>query len=173
MHILEKKDEWLAEFRDNWLHHYQLTGETDWKLYRRPQNSTSVSGPGIDLKSSRLLLISTAGGYMPGDQDPFDAADDLGDYTIRVIPTTTPLDKIAFAHDHYIHESILEDSQTLLPIGHLNELVEEGEIGEVVPFFVSLMGYQPDVSRVVDETIPEILEVARSVGVEAALLVPA
>jgi D-proline reductase (dithiol) PrdB len=173
MHILDRKDEWLTEFREGWLRHYQQTGETDWKLYQRPHNRTSVSGPGIDLKSSRLLLISTAGGYVPGDQDPFDAENDLGDYSIRVIPTSTPVEEFAFAHDHYVHESILEDSQTLLPVGHLDDLVEEGEVGEVAPFFISIMGYQPDVSRVVDETIPEILEVARSGEVEAALLVPA
>jgi hypothetical protein len=35
------------------------------------------------------------------------------------------------------------------------------------------MGYQPDVSRVVDETAPAILEVLRAEQAQAALLVPA
>jgi len=173
MHILEKKDEWLADFREGWLHHYQQTGKVDWKQYKRPQNHTTVSGPGIDLKTSRLLLISSAGGYIPGDHDPFDDANDLGDYSIRLIPATTPPETLAFAHDHYVHKAVLEDSQTLLPLGHLNELAEEGRVGEAAPLFISFMGYQPDVSRVVDETIPAILEAARTGEVEAALLVPA
>lgn len=173
MKILDKKDEWLVDFREGWLHHYQQTGEKDWKRYNRPQNHTSVSGPGIDLKTSRLLLISSAGGYVSGNQDPYDDANDLGDYSIRLIPTTTQPEAFAFAHDHYVHKAVLEDSQTLLPLGHLNELAEEGKIGEVAPLFISFMGYQPDVSRVVDETIPAILEAARTGEVEAALLVPA
>jgi hypothetical protein len=35
------------------------------------------------------------------------------------------------------------------------------------------MGYQPDVTRVVDETAPAILKVMRDERVDAALLVPA
>ena len=52
-------------------------------------------------------------------------------------------------------------------------MVTEGAIGELAPSMVSFMGYQPDVSRVVDEMIPAILEVARAEGAQAALLVPA
>jgi hypothetical protein len=37
---------------------------------------------------------------------------------------------------------------------------------------ISFMGYQPDVSRVLDETIPAILQVAKQEQAAMALLVP-
>jgi len=38
---------------------------------------------------------------------------------------------------------------------------------------VSFMGYQPDVTQVIDETIAATLQAAQAEGVRAALLVPA
>lgn len=55
---------------------------------------------------------------------------------------------------------------------HLREMAAEGKNGELTAV-VSFMGYQPDVSRVLDETIPTILQVARDENAVAALLVPA
>jgi hypothetical protein len=61
----------------------------------------------------------------------------------------------------------------LVPLRHLEDLVTEGVIGEMAPSVMSFMGYQPDVTRVIDELIPPILEVAQAEEVQAALLVPA
>jgi len=61
----------------------------------------------------------------------------------------------------------------LLPIGHLSEMVEAGEIGELAPDIISYMGYQPDVTRVVDETIPSVLGAVQAMGANAAILIPA
>jgi hypothetical protein len=46
-------------------------------------------------------------------------------------------------------------------------------IGELTPSMVHFMGYQPDVTRVVDETAPEILEALHEERANAALLIPA
>jgi len=59
----------------------------------------------------------------------------------------------------------------LLPLGHLREMVTENRIGSLTSV-VSFMGYQPDISRLLDETIPAILKIARSEHADAALLVP-
>ena len=173
MEILENRDQWLADFREGWLAHYQQTGVIDWKRYRRPKNSVAPAGPGIDLSISRLMLISSAGAYVPRHQHPFDAANPLGDYGIRLIPSSTPLDALAFAHDHYDRSAVNQDPQALVPLRHLEDLVAEGVIGELAPSMVSFMGYQPDATRVIDETLAATLQAAQAEGVRAAFLVPA
>ncbi len=171
--ILENRDEWLAAFRSGWLAHYQATGETDWGQYPRPNNRTAPAGEAVRLSESRLLLITSSGSYLRDGQQPFDADDDLGDYTIRTYPSNTPLEALAFAHGHYDHTAVEQDPQVLVPLGHLQDMAAAGEIGELAPTVISFMGYQPDLTRVVDELIPLIVEAARKDGAHAALLVPA
>jgi len=172
MDILENKTQWQKQYHDNFLEHYHQTGSLDWRQYPHPRNTRAPAGPGIDLSRSRLMLISSAGGYLDGAQEPFDAAHPLGDYTIRLIPSSTPLEMLAFAHDHYDHGAVDQDPQVLMPLRHLEALAGEGLIGEVASQTVSFMGYQPDVGRVVDELIPPILETAAAERIEAALLIP-
>ncbi|MCP4537045.1 MAG: hypothetical protein GY832_07845 [Chloroflexi bacterium] len=173
MDILENRKEWVTSFREGWLGHYERTGTFDWDLYPLLKNKIAPAGPGVDLSASRLMLISSAGGYLTAEQEPFDADHPLGDYTIRSFPTSTSSEQLTFAHNHYDHTAVNQDLQVLIPLRHLNDLVAEGVIGELAPSAVSFMGYQPDVSRVVDEMIPPILQVAQREQVRAALLVPA
>lgn len=172
MAILDQDKQWLETFQQGWLAHFKHTGEIDWRLYVRPQNQSFISGSGIDLASSRLMLITSSGAYLPRSHQPFDAGNPLGDYTIRVLPQTVTLGQISFAHDHYDHTAVKLDPQVLLPLDHLREMVVNGEIGALSDV-VSFMGYQPDVSRLIDETIPAIVEVAQDNEVNCALLVPA
>jgi hypothetical protein len=171
--ILEDLDGWYAEYQSGWLAHFQETGETVFSIYNRPKNAHAPSGPGIDMALSRLILITSAGSYLAESQSAFDAADPLGDYTIRLYPSSTPLDELAFAQDHYDHAAVEEDAQVLVPLRHLEDLVHEGVIGEFTPNVVSFHGYQPDVTRVIQETIPLILDAVRKEEAHAALLVPA
>lgn len=173
MDILENLDQWYNEYQSGWLAHFKETGETDFSIYNRPRNALAPSGPGIDLTKSRLILITSAGSYLADSQSAFDAADPLGDYTIRLYPSSTPLDKLAFAQEHYDHAAVREDPQVLVPLRHLEDLVHEGLIGELAPNVVSFHGYQPDVTRLIKETIPIILEVVQEEKAYAALLVPA
>ena len=106
-----------------------------------------AAGPAIKLSESRLILISTAGGYLRGSQEPFDASNDLGDTSIRLFPSSTPLDALAYAHEHYDHDAADADPQVLLPLRHLDDLVAE--------------------------SVPQVLEAALASGADAALLVPA
>lgn len=172
MEAFENRDAWYANYKDNWLKHYHETGETNWKLYEHARNEKAITAPGIDLSKSRLALITSAGSYLKDSQAPYDAENDLGDYTIRLYPTSTPLDALAFAHTHYDHTAVNADTQVLVPLRHLEDLVEEGVIGELAPDVISFMGYQPDVIRVVDESIPAIVKAAKEMDVQAALLVP-
>lgn len=173
MDIIENRAAWREAFENGWLKKFHETGETDWSIYSRPDNKIQPSGKGIDLSQSRLMLISTAGGYLKDSQTPFDAPNLLGDYTIRAFPSSTPLDALAYAHEHYDHVLVDEDPQVLVPLRHLEDLVNEGVIGELAPTVVSYSGYQPDLGRIEDELIPEVVRVAKEEAVRAALLVPA
>ena len=172
MEIHENHDEWKTAFEAGWLAHFKQTGSPDWKAYTRPRNLTRIGGAGVELASSRLMLISSAGGYLRETQAPFDAANPLGDYTLRVFAPETPFDQLAFAHEHYNHAAVNDDPQVLLPLGHLRAMVAEGKIGALTSV-VSIMGFQPDVSRVLAETIPAVVLAARVAQARAALLVPA
>jgi hypothetical protein len=173
MEIVENLEQWQSDFHQGWLAHYQRTGKPNWEIYNRPQNSQAPSGPGIELAKSRLALISSAGAYLAQSEERFDDEDDLGDYTIRRFPSTTPFEALAYAHTHYDHAAVNEDPQVLLPLRHLEDMVKEGLIGELALSVISFCGYQPDIGRVVNETIPAIVEMAKAEEIDAALLVPA
>lgn len=171
MKIHENHDLWVKIFQEGWMAEFKQTGYCNWDIYVRPRNHTPVPGPGIDLASSRLMLISSAGGYAPDTHAPFDTSNPLGDYTIRVFSPETPFDQLAYAHEHYDHAAVNADPQVLLPLRHLREMVAEGKIGGLTSV-VSFMGYQPDISRLLGETIPAILKAAQKERADAALLVP-
>ena len=173
MEIVENLAQWQQDFEQGWLAHLQTTGEFDWKRYAKIKNNSVPGTPGIDLSKSRLMLISTAGGYLKESQEPFDAPNPLGDYTLRLFPASTPFEVIAYAHDHYDHTAVNQDPQVLLPLRHLEDMVAEGKIGELMPTVISYSGYQPNVVRVVKELIPQILDVTKAKEPDAILLVPA
>ncbi|MEQ8675720.1 MAG: glycine/sarcosine/betaine reductase selenoprotein B family protein [Aggregatilineales bacterium] len=172
LEILEDRQGWYEDYQANWLRHYQETGETLWKIYQRPRNTTAPSGKAINLSESRLVLITSAGSYLKDEQTPYDAENDLGAYDIRLYSSSTPLNKLAYAHTHYDHTAVNADPQVLVPLLHLDDLVSEGVVGELAPNVISFMGYQPDVMRVLDETIPAIITAMKAENAQAALLVP-
>ncbi len=173
MEIVENLEQWRADYQEEWRPHYEKTGELVWLNYPRAHNRTAPAGKGIDLKASRLLLISTAGGYVRGEQERFAAANDLGDYSLRFFPADTPFDRIDFAHDHYDHTAVTADPQVLLPLQHLRDMMNEGKIGELAPTVINISGYMPDVARLASETIPAIVAAALAAQADGALLVPA
>jgi hypothetical protein len=172
MEILEDKERWSKEFRDGWLKLQQETGEINWNIYRNPRNSQTPAASGVELAESRLLFITSSGAYLRGKQQPFDAPNPLGDYTLRTFAASTSFSDLAYAHDHYDHAMIDADPQVAIPLEHLKSLVEAGKLGEISPTIVSFMGYQPDSARVVDEMIPSLMKLAEQEEPDAALLAP-
>lgn len=172
MEILENRATWEKNFQDTWLAHFKKTGAVQWDLYNRPNNKTAPSGNAINLSQSKLLLVSSAGSYLDDSQERYDDENDLGDYTIRLIPSDINPNKLTYAHTHYDHTAVNIDYQVLTPLGHLHDLVEAGQIGELADNFVSFMGYQPDISQVLDETIPLIIAATKAEQADAVLLVP-
>ena len=172
MDILENREAWAEHFEANWLTHYEKTGETDFKQYQYVRNEEAPSGKAIDLSQSKLLLVTSSGAYLRDSQTAFDAPNPLGDYSVRTFPHSTDLTEIAFAHEHYNHQYVDQDVQSVLPLRILENMEAEGIIGELAETVVSFHGYTPDVRRLLDETIPQIIGLAKGQQVDAALLIP-
>jgi D-proline reductase (dithiol) PrdB len=172
MEILENRAEWERNYQDTWLAHFKKTGVKQWDIYNRPNNKTAPDSKAINLSQSKLMLVSSAGTYLPDSQERYDDENDLGDYTIRVIPSDVDPSKLAYAHTHYDHTAVNMDYQVLSPLGHMRDMVEAGKIGALTESFVSFMGYQPNAAQVVDETIPLIIDIAKAEQADAVLLVP-
>ena len=172
MAVLENKAAWRATFRQQWLAELEEHGVINWEIYEHPRNERAPGRAGVELRESRLLLITSAGAYLRDEQEPFDEASLYGDYTLRTFPATTSFSALAYAHGHYDPSMIQEDAQVGIPLRHLETMVAEGEVGELAPEVVSFMGYQPDSAKVVDELVPRVVSVAREVAADAALLAP-
>jgi hypothetical protein len=170
--VIEQPMQWLRMFNEGWLANFEGCGEMDWELYNYIENQNAPSGEGICPSESRIMLVTSSGAYLKGDQYPFDWRDPLGDYSLRLFSPQTPLDDIDFSHARG-SDARRRDPQALLPLNHLNKMVEDGLIGELSPMVVSTMGYQPNALRVVKETIPMIVEIAKRNQVDGALLIPA
>lgn len=173
MQILENEKEWGRHYQDAVLQLYHETGVFSFEGYAYADNHNAPQGRRVDLTSTRLLFISSSGAFISRKQSPFKAEDPLGDYSLRKIPVSTPLAHLDFAHAHYDQSAVREDPQTLLPLKLLQEKVENDELDGLTDHWVSFMGYQPDLTRVVHETIPPILSIAEAEKANAAFLVPA
>ena len=134
------------------------------------------SSPWAPLEKSldqvRLALISS-GGIFKEDQAPFDpwAVNDL---SFREIEADVDFNKLKLNHNYFDHRDALKDFNVVFPVDRLNEMADAGFIGSFVPTAISLgMGRLYKRTALQEETVPKILEVLKSQGTEAVLLVPA
>lgn len=172
MKIAEGLDKWTSDFQNGWLKEFNQHNRINWDVYSYIKNNNSPQSTGIDLSKNKLLLISSAGGYLSSNGTPFDASNPFGDYSIRTFPISTNFNNIKYSHDHYDTTAVKQDAQVLLPLNHLKSMVEENIIGEICDTVISFMGYQPDVNNVITKTIPAILDIVIQEKVDAVLLVP-
>ncbi len=121
------------------------------------------------LSESRLGVISTAGTYVSG-QVAFYTKDDT---SIRSVPSDTSADNIRFAHimENYLVEA-RQDPCTVFPIEALNQLNDEGVIGELADNFFSCMGGIYSRNRVKTELIPNLDDAVEKEQLDLLLLVP-
>lgn len=130
------------------------------------------------LAESRIALLSSAGLYVDGGQEPFDLDRERreptwGDPGWRAIPATTEQGMLGMAHLHVNATDTLADHEVSLPLRTLQALVDEGVVGSSAETHYSVMGYQ---SGGLDEwrttTGPEIVARLRQEDVDAAVLAP-
>ncbi|MCP4663878.1 MAG: hypothetical protein GY856_51495, partial [bacterium] len=107
------------------------------------------------LNRCRVALVSSAGLVVPGDP-PFDETVKGGDYSFRVIPADADLERLEEHHrsDSFDHGGIEADRNMGMPLDRLHELAAAGEIGEVAPHHVSVMGSITAPRRFMKTTVP-------------------
>jgi D-proline reductase (dithiol) PrdB len=123
-------------------------------------------------------LVTSAGIFLEGEQEPFDAEREKrdptwGDPTYRVLPHDLAGRKIASSHLHINTADILADHNVALPTDVLDEMVADGTVGSATDAHVSVMGFQAaglDVWR--NETAPAIVSLFRDEGADGVVLAP-
>jgi D-proline reductase (dithiol) PrdB len=125
--------------------------------------------PAKPLSGCRATIVTTAGLHRRGDR-PFGP----GEQTYRVIPVDTPAADIVQSHTSigFDRVPIMRDLNVTYPIDRLRELVARGEVGGLAPNGYSFMGALREVSRVENETGPEVARRLREDGADVVLLTP-
>ncbi len=129
---------------------------------------------GKPASEARFGLLTTGGYSIEGEQEPMRGYPTFGDETpqIRRIPIDVDRSKLKINHPGYDHRFANEDTNVNLPFDRLQELVDDGTIGSLSAETLVLMGLQPNVGPLLNETIPEIVAAFKANDVDAALLVP-
>lgn len=141
--------------------------EIPWAPLRKP------------IEQCRFALVTTAGIYVKGDQQPFDVERERrqpfwGDPTYRVIPADVRQDQIGVTHLHVNTADIEQDMNVALPVHRFQELARSGAIGGVASHHYSFMGYQEEGATAWrDQYGPEIAKRMVRDEVDAVLLAPA
>ncbi len=125
------------------------------------------------LEECRVAMVSSAGLVVPGDR-PFDQSVKGGDWGYRLIPGDAEVTGLEEHHrsDSFDHAGLEADRNLALPLDRLHELAAAGEIGDVAPRHVSLMGSVTAPSRLRKKTAPAVAELLTAGDVDIALLVP-
>jgi D-proline reductase (dithiol) PrdB len=127
---------------------------------------------GKPLRECRLGLFTTAGLYLEGAQQPFDAFNIEGDWSHRIIPLQAAPEQFGIAHDHYDHSAAKSDLNAVFPADRLRELVAEGFLGSVTPSAFSISGYCTRADQIAEVTAPAAVDFFKGAGADVVLLVP-
>ncbi len=121
------------------------------------------------LPDCTLTIVTSAGIHCRGDE-PFGREDP----SFRVIPSGVAAGDLLQSHSSLAFDktAFIRDVNVVFPIDRVRELVAEGRIGRLGPYHYSVMGALPDVTRVRDETAPELAARLVDDGVDVVLLTP-
>lgn len=121
------------------------------------------------LEHATVLLVSSSGMFLGGQQEPFGLADDP---SIREIPADADPRYLWPAHFGYKTERAEQDPNTVFPLERLHELAAAGIIGGVAAHAVTFMGGIYSHRRSRDELAPAVVDSVKQVDADLALLVP-
>ena len=118
------------------------------------------------LAQARIAVLTT-GGIHTCDQEPFNVD---GDWSYREIPLDTPLEDFRVAHTHYDTNGVAEDVDAVFAIHRLQELADEGIVGEAHSPTYSFMGYIYDVAGLIEVSAPEVAQRLKDEEVDGAVI---
>lgn len=132
---------------------------------------TKVTKP---LSECKVAIVTTSGVHH-GDQQPFDMQDSEGDPTFREIDGASIFDNFKITHDYYDHSDAEKDLNIIFPLERLQELQQEGLVGELAPRHYSFMGHidGPHIATLIGKSAKQVVEKLQQDDVDAVLLTPA
>lgn len=157
----------------------------DPKDFPHRKDDTPLTLLNKPLSESRLLLITSSGHFVEGDDpNPLgvenmtqeEAERRVGEF-IRTAPVLSPIpidtapEDLRVRHGGYPVQAVLRDNQVVLPLAHLRELVEVGIVGELVETAYSFVGATSQ-GKLRNVHVPEWAAMAKDHGADAALLIP-
>lgn len=140
---------------------FRRIDEPGWSPPRRP------------IAESRVALVTSAGLVAP-DQERFDDRKLGGDPSYRILPAGIDVDSLIDCHrsESFDHHGIAADANVAFPLDRLRELAAAGDLGEVAPRHLSLMGSLTLTGALRERTAPEAAGLLVDDRVDIALLVP-
>lgn len=159
----------MAEFSE-----LSLRNRVEMAAYRwRRVDPLTWTRLAVPLREARVGLVTTAGLYRPGIDEPFERIRG-GDYSFRVIPDDVALHSLAVGQTSQAFDRgpVESDRNAALPIDRLRALVEGGEVGSAASRHLSFNGSITAPGRLVRKSAPAAAQVFLDDHVDAALLVP-
>ncbi len=124
------------------------------------------------LAGSRLTFVSSAGVETRGSR-PFDVVHPVGDFSFRRVPSAARPSDLEIHQLKYPTSGANRDLNVIYPIERLQELAQEGVIGELTPNFISFIGYNMDPDRFERTLAEDIADAVVAEHADMALLAPA
>ena len=136
-----------------------------------PKNSTNLLKK---INECNVAIVSSAGLVIHNQQEPFDSKIKFGDYSYRVIPSNIKANNLReYQKSRGVdHSGIIENPFSAMPIPHLSDLRREGFIKSVNKRHISIMGSTINTSKLINQTIPEIINILTSDQVDIVIMIP-
>jgi len=130
--------------------------------------------PQKPLAECKLAMVTTSGVHH-SKQEPFDMQDSEGDPSFRAIDAATISDDYKITHDYYDHSDAEKDLNIIFPLQRLQELQQEGFIGQLADTHYSFMGHIDGrhIATLIGQTAQEVVKKLKQDQVDVVLLTPA
>ncbi len=166
---------WWSQFQSRFYSRLRWLPERAGSRISRPRDipMPSLASLKRPVTEARVGLVTAGGTHLASDL-PFDMANKEGDASFRVIPGDVDVAHIRITHDYYDHGAADRDVNCVFPIERIREFVVAGEIGEVAPRHVGMMGHLlgSQAERLVGQTAREMAEVFLEDQVDLVLASP-
>ncbi len=148
----------------------ELYNSLGYDSYRWAERPGPVALTPIDkpLSDAKVMLIGSGGVYQRG-QVAFHTKDDT---SIRLISADTPTEELRTAHFAYDQTDAQSDINCVFPLERLRKLVDDGIIGSLTDTHSAFMGGIYSTRRLLEETLPRLLEQCERQQPDIVLLVP-
>jgi len=134
--------------------------------FEQVEKLTKMTKP---MKEWKVSFLTTAGVHLK-KETPFDV--EGGDWGVRFIPVGTDTEDLIVTHTHYDTISADKDVNCVFPITILKQMADKQIIGELAPTFYGMMGYIPRVDKLLNKSVPIILERLKKEKVDVVFLSP-